>query len=227
MQRFFLIFISSCIFSGPKFELIASATLSLDEASDLPHTHDLTITPAPISPSSSSATSNLPLFGHFCCRLAIQPDTIDTPSCSGELTLHAKGPTRSVDGYARLQAFRLEVWEDEASCEQNMQPRRTIEVTRDAKVKHRNTVDVVLYIMEEGTVEEYTLHTESEEDALRWYAALKKNIKEHPQWRHVTVGNSMPLAAPAANKNGFYRASAVRQRSLYDQVPIFGKSNNH
>lgn len=96
-------------------------------------------------------------------------------------------------------------------------------MTRDAKVKHRNAVDVVLYIMEEGTVEEYTLHTESEEDALRWYAALKKCIKEHAQWGHVTVDNAMQLAVPANCKHNFLRTSVGRQRSLYDQVPIFGE----
>lgn len=140
--------------------------------------------------------------------------------------MHAKGPTRSVEGFARLQAFRLEMWEEEASCEQHMQPRRTIEVTRDAKAKHRNVVDVVLHIMEEGTIEEYTLHTESEEDALRWYAALKKCIKEHAQWGHVTVDNAMQLAVPANCKHNFTRTSVGRQRSLYDQVPIFGETYN-
>lgn len=198
--------------------MIATAQLKIGEASDLPHTHDLTITP---SNSNTNTFNNLPLFGHYCCRLAVQPDCIETISCAGELILHGKGPCRSLDGYAKLQAFRLELWDDEQTCQQSMQPRRTIDVNRDTKVKHRGELELVLNIMEEGTIEEYILRAKSLSEATKWYAAIKKLIKEHSQWEHVTVAASMPLAVPANMKNGFLRSSA-RHRSLYDQVPIMG-----
>lgn len=256
--------------SGPKFELIATASLSIDEASDLPHTHDLTLTTssgqssfgqssshpstAHTTQSSSSNTTpasaaSLPLFGHFCCRLAVQPDAIDTAAAVGPLTLHAKGPTRPVDGYARLQAFRLDLWDsEEASTTQQQQPRRTVEVTRDAKVRHirgaakpansaadsnnggsdcQIMADVVqLYVMEEGIVQEYTLHSNGgPAETQRWYAAIRRCIREHGLWGHVTAGggsSAMQLAQPANGRGAFQRPS-MRQRSLYDQVPILGK----
>lgn len=77
--------------------------------------------------------------------------------------------------------------------------------------------------MEEGTIEEYTLRAKSLSEATKWYTALKKCIKEHSQWDHVTVAAAMPLAVPAIMKNGFLRSSA-RHPSLYDQVPIMGKT---
>lgn len=234
--------------SGPKFELIASATLTIDEASDLPHTHDLNISSSAASPAAGhhqshtvspnapacSAAASLPLFGHFCCRLAVQPDAVELPALSGPLTVHAKGPTRPVEGHARLQAFRLELWDSAEACAQNVLPRRSIEVTRDTKVRHRSGCatsgvadSVQLYVMEEGTVQEYTLHWAEEPAATaqRWYTALRRAVREHAQWGHVTAAGgagAMQLAVPVTMKGGFQRP-APRQRSLYDQVPIMGK----
>lgn len=151
---------------------------------------------------------------------------------AGALTLHAKGPTRPVEGHARLLAFRLELWDSEEACTaQQVQPRRSVEVTRDAKVRLlRGGGDTVadcvqLYIMEEGHIQEYTLHSAAggASETQRWYAALKRCVREHSQWGHVTVGGAMQLAAPANFKGGFQRP-AMRHRSLYDQVPILGKS---
>lgn len=201
--------------------------MSLDEASDLSHTYDLTVTPPATNNSHSSSPStfnNLPLFGHYCCRLAVQPDCIETSTCCGELSVQARGPsTRTLDGYARLQAFRIDVWDDEATFQQSVQPRRSVEVNRDTKVKHRGELDLVLSIMEEGTIEEYTLRAKSLSEATKWYAAIKKCIKEHSTWRHVTNGGTtMQLAVAANMKNSFVRSSS-RHRSLYDQVPILGR----
>lgn len=227
LSTFYFILFSN-LRSGPKFELIATASLSLDEASDLSHTYDLTIQPPPPPANSSSTSStfnNLPLFGHYCCRLAVQPDHIETAACTGPLSVQARGPaTRPHDGYARLQAFRLDFW-DEESQQHSVQPRRSIDVTRDTKVKHRGELDLVLSCMEDGRPEEYTLRSATLTEASQWYAALKKCIKEHSVWRHLTAGGSsaMQLAAPANMKTSFLRAS-TRQRSLYDQVPIIGKN---
>lgn len=128
---------------------------------------------------------------------------------------------RAVDGYAKLQSFRLELWDDESACRNNMQPRRILEITREIKVKHRGELEVALTIMEEGTIQEYVFRAKSIADATKWYSALKKCIKEHGQWGHVTTGTTMQLAMPGNSKNCFLRSA--RQRSLYDQVPIFGR----
>lgn len=212
-------------FSGPKFELIATAQLRLADASDLPHTHDLSLTMHHITSSHLSANNGtgmqLPLFGHFCCRLAVQPDFIETNYCAGDLSLLSRGQTRGVDGFGQLRAFKIELWDNERACENHIQPRRTIEITRETKLKHKGELDFIVCNMEEGTMEEYVFHTKSLTDTSKWYSAIKRAIKEHVAWDHVTLAPVMQLATPGNVKNYFLRSS--RQGSLYDQVPISGK----
>lgn len=49
---------------------MASARLTLDDAHDSIHTHDL------VTVNHENKSHQLPLFGHFCCRLAVQPNCI-------------------------------------------------------------------------------------------------------------------------------------------------------
>lgn len=177
-----------------------------------------------MSNNASHVNNKLPLFGHFCCRLAVQPDFIEAPYCSGDLCLLAKGQTRPVDGFGRLQAFKLDLWDSVQALENHMPPRRCVEVSRDTKLKHKGELDFVVCNMEEGTIEEYVFRTPSLTETTKWYSALKRAIKEHAQWDHVTLGPSMQLAAPGNVKNYFLRSS--RQGSLYDQVPISGELFN-
>lgn len=202
--------------------MIATAHLTLAEASDLPHTHDLCLTPNnAITNNANNLNNKLPLFGHFCCRLAVQPDFIESSYSNGDLTLLAKGQIRSVEGYGRLQAFKLELWDNMHACENHIQPRRSIDITRDSKLKHKGELDFVVCNMEEGTIEEYVFRTKSLTETTKWYAAIKRAIKEHSQWEHVTLGQPMQLSIPGNGKSYFLRSS--RQGSLYDQVPILGK----
>lgn len=125
---------------------------------------------------------------------------------------------RSIDGYGRLQSFKLELYDDQKSCDNSIQPRRLIEISRDTKLKLRDETDLVLVNMESGIIEEYLFRTHMAGEATKWYGAIKKTIKEHLQWGHVTMTDPMPLAVPGNSKQFFLRQS--RQGSLYDQVPI-------
>lgn len=174
--------------------------------------------------SSNTAATNvnnqLPLFGHFCCRLAVQPDAIETNYCSGDLSLQSRGQTRGVDGYGRLRAFKIELWDNMRAYENHIQPRRCVEITRDTKLMHKGEMDFIVCNMEEGSIEEYVFHTKSLTETSKWFSAIKKTIKEHLAWSHVSLAPTMQLASPGNVKNYFLRSS--RQGSLYDQVPISG-----
>lgn len=215
---------------GPKFALIATASLSLAEASDLPHTHDLRL----INQASTAIAvnvhgtnnagqavqgTNLPLFGHFCCRLAVQPDSYDVATLTDELAgFEVRSQNYSLDsGYAKLQAFRLDVWDSEKAFNNNLEVKRSIAVNRDTKLKHRGDNDLNIINMEDGNQVEYVLKTGSVTEQTKWFAAIKKTIKEHTQWGHIVVNGAMPLASPETKG---YLLRSNRQRSLYDQVPV-------
>lgn len=207
---------------GPKFELIATAHLTLAEASETAHTHDLCLNP---NNATVNISNKLPLFGHFCCRLAVQPDFYEQSIISGDLCIIQKEPARPIQGYARLQAFRVELWDDEKAFQASYQPRRSVDITRETKLKLRTgETDLVVTNLENGSFEEYIIRTKTAPDALKWYSAVKKSIREHNQWGHICQSEPMQLAVPCNPRNYFVRNT--RQGSFYDQVPILESLDN-
>jgi hypothetical protein len=80
---------------------------------------------------SENRSHQLPLFGHFCCRLAAQPDCVSQESCSGDLTVLDGGTGRQwVLMWGQLQAFRLDLWVKREHWEQGQDPVRSIAVDR-------------------------------------------------------------------------------------------------
>ncbi|CAN7984510.1 unnamed protein product [Ixodes hexagonus] len=66
---------------GPKFVLEAQASLGLSDADDRVRTHDLVLE------NPESPQHQLPLFGHFCCKLALVPDCTHQERLSGYLSV--------------------------------------------------------------------------------------------------------------------------------------------
>lgn len=163
---------------GPKFELIATATLTLAEASDLPHTHDLTLTTtcSANNMNNNQFNSKLPLFGHFCCRLAVQPDFMKTNYCAGNLQLLSPNDTQLYDIYARLQSFKLSYWDNLEAFENKTEPKHSIEITRDSKAKRRGDLEFVVCNMEEGIIKKYLFRAAESMEASNWEISLKRAI---------------------------------------------------
>jgi hypothetical protein len=81
----------------------------------------------------------LPLFGHFCCRLAAQPDCVSQESCSGDMMLLDSDAARQwVSMWGQLQAFRLDLWVKREHWEQGQDPIRSIVVDRVSACLYRN-----------------------------------------------------------------------------------------
>lgn len=210
-------------YRGPKFELIASASLTLAEASDLPHTHDLTLTTTCTANNmnNNQFNSKLPLFGHFCCRLAVQPDFIKTNYCSGNLQLLSSEDNQLHDIYARLQSFKLSYWDNLEAFENHTEPNNSLPITRDTKTKRRGDLEFVICNMEEGIIKKYLFRAVEAKEASNWEIAIKRAIREHLQWKHVTLTTPMQLSTPGIERSYFSRSG--RHGSLYDQVPILRK----
>lgn len=147
---------------------------------------------------------------------------METESHSGDLKILSKGQLRSIDGYGRLQGFKLELWDDLKTFTNNIESRRSIDITRETKLKQKNETELSICNMEEGVMEEYIFKTNTPSESVKWYGAIKKQIKEHQQWGHITtLTTPMQLAIPGNTKQYYTRQS--RQGSLYDQVPILGE----
>lgn len=66
----------------------------------------------------------LPLFGHFCCRLAAQPDCATKEIFTGNINLNGN------NCWGRLQNFTLKTWESRKHSENDRNPTNTIPITR-------------------------------------------------------------------------------------------------
>lgn len=74
----------------------------------------------------------LPLFGHFCCRLAIQPDCITKEVRIGFITINDQRY------WARLQGFEIEAWKSKKAAEGLHEPNYKIGIN---KVRWKITLD--------------------------------------------------------------------------------------
>jgi len=74
---------------------------------------------------------SLPLFGHFCCRLAIQPECINKEICIGNVKVSGQ------NYWARLQGFCIKMWESKKHAEEGQNPEHMIPI---------NKVGIFIYI---------------------------------------------------------------------------------
>lgn len=70
--------------------------------------------------------NQLPLFGHFCCRLAAQPQCMSAPVYSSCVRLRDE----SSPSWATLQAFELSVWPSAEEAVSGRPPRKTFKVDK-------------------------------------------------------------------------------------------------
>lgn len=138
--------------------------------------------------------------------------------CTGNLQLLTSNENQLVDVYARLQAFKLTYWDNLEAFENNEEPKHCIEITRDSRQKRRGDLEFVVCNMEEGVMKKYIFRAAESMDASNWDIALKRAIKEHLLWQHVTISTPMQIKSPGTERNYFSRSG--RHGSLYDQVPI-------
>lgn len=171
--------------------------------------------------NNNQLNNKLPLFGHFCCRLAVQPDFVKNNYCAGSLQLSCPNDNQVHDVYARLQAFRVTYWDSLEAFENNAEPKHSIDVNRDSKVKRRGDMEFIVCNMEEGIIKKYVFRTNEPMETSNWELSLKRAVKEHLLWKHVTLSTPMQLTTPGTERNYFSRSG--RHGSLYDQVPIMRK----
>ncbi|XP_066991671.1 rhotekin isoform X2 [Anabrus simplex] len=206
---------------GPHFELMATARLTLDDVHDSIRTHDLQVE------NMENRNHQLPLFGHFCCRLAAQPDCVSQESCSGDLNLleNEPGKERSwTSMWGQLQAFRLDLWNKRDHWEQGQDPVRSIIVDRDSLVQPSKTgsKEITISNLCEGKEDLTVIRTKSTEEQQKWIRYLVQHCKDHLRWKHAAE-KLMDIPSPGTTRHSFTRQ--LRQGSLYDETPLIETVN--
>ncbi|KAK7792094.1 hypothetical protein R5R35_010717 [Gryllus longicercus] len=204
---------------GPHFELMATARLSLDEVHDSIHTHDLQVE------NLENRSHQLPLFGHFCCRLAAQPDCISQEVCSGDILI-LDGENRAGQWspvWAQLQAFRLDVWSKREDWEQGQDPLRSITVDRNTLIQPKKSKEITISNLREGKEDPSIIRLKTTDEQQKWIRCLVQHTKDHFRWKHAAE-NVMEIQSPGSTRHSFTRQ--LRQGSLYDETPLIESVNS-
>lgn len=200
---------------------MASARLTLNESHNSIQTHDLvTITP-------ENRAHQLPLFGHFCCRLAVQPDCITSEVLSGAMSVSDAKHTTAKSYWGQLQAFRLDLWETQQQWEKGRDHVRSIMIDRSTIIKenkncHNEITIINRYESMGGSIvdEIVKLHLKQVEEKDKWFRVLNAHAEDHLLWKH-SAEDVMHIQTPGTQRNSFNRS--IRQGSLYDETPLIGK----
>ncbi|XP_076295034.1 rhotekin-2 [Lasioglossum baleicum] len=201
--------------TGPQFHLVAYAKMSLNDTDGNIHTHDLALN----NFDTETKAHALPLFGHFCCRLAVQPDCIDKELDIGFVIINDKRC------WARLHGFEIEAWKTKKLADELQKPEITICVNKDTLVRQSRSVICQLRIINcvDGIRKRDTIEFYSKDDVRKCLEQLIHRIDEHSKWKHAAMNfqriPSLENSCTTTNAKHLFAANR-QQGSLYDEIPL-------
>ncbi|XP_074640319.1 rhotekin-like [Tubulanus polymorphus] len=211
---------------GPRFDLVAQATLTVDEIKDSIGTYELKL----MNTSTSSGgdvglNSELPLFGHFCCRLAAQPYCLLSDTVSGYLHLQCKRDNTQWNQYwCSLKNLKMSFWK---SCEtaETEKPEFIIPVTKHSQICE-GTQDPPIcdsershsfQIIDTVNCEQHTLCTDTSEQTATWWEALQQHLLDQVVWKQACE-TVMNIKMPSPKRlPSFLRKDSL---TLYEETEI-------
>nr|XP_034193746.1 rhotekin-2-like [Osmia lignaria] len=198
----------------PQFDLPAYANMTLDDTDGNVRSHDLTL-----NNKLGNKAHTLPLFGHFCCRLAIQPNFIDKETLDGFVIVNNRRY------WARLRGFQIESWKSKKLVEKLEKPTCTICVNRETLVRRSKSVNNQLRIINntDNIEKRDIMEFDSNEDLQRWFDQLTMRIEEHSRWKHAAINLQRTPCSDSLTKHINVRncfTDNKRQGSIYDDTPL-------
>ncbi|XP_077544219.1 rhotekin-2-like isoform X2 [Haemaphysalis longicornis] len=202
---------------GPKFELEAHATLRLSDADDKAHTYDLTVE------SLENPQHQLPLFGHFCCKLAVVPDCTYEEQLAGYLSVVqlANGVSGRRRLWCVLKNFQLCLWTSPEDA-RHLPPVLSIPINTDTRLrtdgctsKYMHAIRITMVVSDK--VQEHLMVADTESDFNKWLLHLRQHIKDHELWGNL-ASKHMEIPSPGPRRPPMFLHA--RQTSLYDETSL-------
>ncbi|XP_047424904.1 rhotekin-like isoform X2 [Mugil cephalus] len=195
---------------GPKFNLLAHTTLSIEHIQEGFKTHDFLLAATEDSPFW------LPLYGNMCCRLVAQPLCMTQPVISGQLQVKAEEDFSDWgDVYGVLRGRTLLCYQGRGDPEREEKPLLLIPVRKDTVVCASEADPVHrIYVSTRtrGDDATYTLTAHTSEEARRWKEALWWHVRNMSHWKQC-CDNLMKIETPSSRKS-----ITLKQGSLYHEI---------
>ncbi|CAK9824864.1 RTKN2 [Anthophora retusa] len=197
----------------PQFDLVAYAKMTLDDTDLNIRSHDLTLN------TVERKIHALPLFGHFCCRLAIQPHYVDKEVCAEYVIVNNQRC------WVRLRGFEIEAWKSKKSLNKFEKPTYTIYVNKETIVRRSKSKANQLHVINrvDGNETSDIIQLYSTENAEKWFEQLATCVKEHARWKHAVInlqGISCSEISNGSTNTRNSNGNVNQQGSLYDETPL-------
>ena len=201
--------------NGPKFYLIASGMLNIRDASDAIATHDLSI-------ERLDKHLQLPLFGDFCCRFALQSECQSKESFSGMVQCN---PDRKFELYwATVKNFKINFWtvpenlqNEQAFVKHSIKqqlPTLIVPVNNLSRINHQeNSVELI-----SGDRRIEIAPMQGLGSTTELFKALIRMRDEFAVWEPIAE-YQMELVNENEPRPNFMRN---RNKSLYEETPLYG-----
>ncbi|XP_050689508.1 rhotekin-like isoform X3 [Eriocheir sinensis] len=196
---------------GPKFDLVATSTLTLESVSNNTATFDLTME------NVENQASQLPLFGHFCCRLAAQPDCATQERISGLAAV--KEESQQPQWWCRVQGWQVEVWPTKEEAQLSLHHPRSLTVDRHTEIS-QDGPQLTITNSSGYARGSLTLTLESGDEAKGWAACLRQHVTDHRLWGAAAEGDMEILTPQPARHSFLLPPRRSRFASLYEETPL-------
>ncbi|XP_072484955.1 rhotekin-2 [Notamacropus eugenii] len=171
---------------GIKYNLLAHATLTLENTHDSFRTHTLTIT------GKEESSFWLPLYGNMCCRLVAQPACMAEDAFKGFLNqqLTVKGLIIWTRFYCVLRGGQLFCYYSPEEIEAKIEPTMVVSFNKETRIramdkdpKKRANRFFVINLMA-GKAVTQTFATDNVEELHKWMDAFRQHVFDLSQWKH-------------------------------------------
>ncbi|XP_051883809.1 rhotekin-2 isoform X2 [Pristis pectinata] len=172
--------------AGAKYNLLAEATLNLDDTENGFRTHSLTIV------GNEEASFWLPLYGHVCCRLVAQPECMTKDMIAGYLNLQQNvgGLPNWTRLYCVLKSGYLMAYYSPEEIEARVDPALNIAIDKETRIRtlekdsKKKTHSFSLINPYSGETTSRVFAADSEADLQQWMEALWQHFCDMSQWKH-------------------------------------------
>ncbi|XP_045190470.2 rhotekin-2-like isoform X2 [Mercenaria mercenaria] len=202
---------------GPKFELVATGTLNLQDVDDVVRTFDLKLEEQP-----DGLHCELSLFGHYCCGLAALPHCLVQPVVTGYLNLYEEDDLSKWKRYwCVLKNLQLSCWSAPDDVEVTA-PLVTIQVTKNTQISEADPRSIErahtfqIEILSERYLSETTLAADNKEQMNMWWDGLQQHLLDQAFWKHACE-YVMDVRRALSNRKSMIMG---RKTSIYDDTPL-------
>ena len=185
---------------GPKFDLFATANLTLNNCSQEIQTEEL---------YPESEASALPLFGQFCFRLAALPYCCEEEVIAGPLKL-TLAKNNSVELWASLTNWRLSLWTDK-SLKENLKPAYlVVDVNRDSVIRDDGRESLTINGPKRKV---WMFQFDGDKNRMQnWLEHLLQHASDHRRWKKAAE-ERMTVLSPKAKCSTLKRPGMKRTKS--------------